>query len=119
MGPIAQQGCTLVPMWFPMMPSAANFFDTSVIPRGIVQSAREQFERIAGQWWCLECAALDHCGLSSSIFRCTTLYRLLDVGYWEDSAHHRARSQSVLKGRILSARGGLMGSACAACTGRQ
>merc|ERR1712039_1118517 len=46
--PIAQQGCTLVPMWFPMMPSAANFFDTSVIPRGIVQSARLQFERIAG-----------------------------------------------------------------------
>jgi len=47
--PLVHQGCTLVPMWFPLMPSATNFFDASVIPRGIVQSAREQFERLAGQ----------------------------------------------------------------------
>merc|ERR1712014_411678 len=32
--PMAQQGCTLMPMWFPMMPAAANLFDASVIPRG-------------------------------------------------------------------------------------
>jgi hypothetical protein len=48
--PAMQQGCTFVPVWFPMMHSASNFFDaSSVIPRGIVQSAREQFERLAGQ----------------------------------------------------------------------
>jgi len=47
--PTAQQGCTLMPMWFQMMPSAANFFDASVIPRGIVKTALEQFERLAGQ----------------------------------------------------------------------
>merc|ERR1712232_1076072 len=48
MAPVAQQGCAFVPVWFPMMPSASHFFDASVIPRGIVQSAREQFERLAG-----------------------------------------------------------------------
>jgi hypothetical protein len=47
--PVVQQGCTFVPVWFPMMHSASNFFDASVIPRGIVQSACEQFERLAGQ----------------------------------------------------------------------
>lgn len=48
--PGAQQNCTYVPMWFPFVQAASTcFVDVSVIPRGIVQSAREQFERVAGQ----------------------------------------------------------------------
>jgi len=47
--PMHQQGCALVPMWFPVMSSSANIFDACVIPRGIVQSACAQFERLAGQ----------------------------------------------------------------------
>jgi len=48
--PVAQTSCTFLPMWYPFMQSASNcFVDVSVIPRGIVQSAREQFERIAMQ----------------------------------------------------------------------
>jgi len=48
--PVAQTSCTFLPMWYPFMQSASTcFVDVSVIPRGIVQSAREQFERIAMQ----------------------------------------------------------------------
>jgi len=38
----------MTPVWFPMMPMPARSFDVSIIPSGIVQSARQQFERIAG-----------------------------------------------------------------------
>lgn len=48
--PFAQQNCAYVPMWFPFLQAASDcFVDVSVIPRGIVQSAREQFERLGGQ----------------------------------------------------------------------
>lgn len=46
---VPQPGCAMVSAWFPFVPTTSNgVFDVSVIPRGIVQSAREQFERIAG-----------------------------------------------------------------------
>jgi len=38
---------TMAPVWFPLMPMLARSFDASIIPSGIVQSARQQFERIA------------------------------------------------------------------------
>lgn len=39
--------CTVMPSWFPFIQQAASgFVDVSVIPRGIVQSARRQFEHI-------------------------------------------------------------------------
>jgi len=35
---------TLVPVWVPMLPTSAGFVDVSVIPHGIVQRGRTQFE---------------------------------------------------------------------------
>lgn len=47
---VPQASRTMISAWFPFMPSMSNgVVDISVIPRGIVQSAREQFERIVGQ----------------------------------------------------------------------
>jgi len=42
-----QHGCAFVPVWFQVMQSQAQP-PWSVIPRGIVKTAREHFERIAG-----------------------------------------------------------------------
>lgn len=47
--PVMQAGCTVVPTWFPFIQALPmGTVDVSVIPRGIVQSAREQIERIVG-----------------------------------------------------------------------
>jgi len=44
----AQMCHAVMPMWFPVMSMPAGIVDVAVIPNGIVQSARQQFERIAG-----------------------------------------------------------------------
>jgi len=46
---VAQQGCTFVPMWFSLMHSGFGDIGVSVIPRGIVQTARAHFERLGGR----------------------------------------------------------------------
>merc|ERR1712151_803858 len=38
----------VMPLWFPVMSLPIGTVDVSIIPRGIVQSARVQFERVAG-----------------------------------------------------------------------
>jgi len=42
-----QQACTFMPMWFPLM-NAFGGVEISVIPRGIVQTARAHFESLGG-----------------------------------------------------------------------
>jgi len=44
----AQVCHAVMPMWFPVMSMPASIVDVAVIPNGIVQSARQQFERFAG-----------------------------------------------------------------------
>mmetsp|Transcript_20758 Transcript_20758/g.71719 ORF Transcript_20758/g.71719 Transcript_20758/m.71719 type:complete len:475 (+) Transcript_20758:59-1483(+) len=46
---LPQQACSYMPMWFALMPSAFSGVDVSVIPRGIVQTARAHFENLGAQ----------------------------------------------------------------------
>jgi len=47
---VPQASCAMMPAWFPFVQTASlGVIDISVIPGGIVQSARKQFERIVGQ----------------------------------------------------------------------